>query len=249
MVHASLRRIGPVVDGADGVIDAIREAIGPEGTMLMVLGARDGMAWVNARPESERSALLQGSDPFDAGTTPADPDVGTLAEVFRRRPGTVVSDHPEGRFAAAGPLAHAWLDEVPWDDYFGPGSPLEALVSAHGRVLRMGADPGTTTLLHHAEYLAPLPTKRRVRRHRLMRAPGGPVVRVVECLDDSEGIIDYLPGRDYFADIVEDYLAQGRARLGLVGGARSQLIEAGDLLDFAIPWMTTHLRAPDAWQR
>ncbi len=58
MVHASLRRLGPVRGRADGVIEAILEAVGPGGTMLMILGAADDHAWVNEHPEAERAALL-----------------------------------------------------------------------------------------------------------------------------------------------------------------------------------------------
>ena len=241
MVHASLRSVGPTHGGADGVIDALDAAVGPGGTLLMTLGARDDWGWVNERPEHERAALLRHAVPFDALATPADPDVGVLAEVFRTRPGTVVSDHPEGRFGARGRLAHELVDDVPWDDYYGPGSPLERLVAHHGRVLRLGADLDTVTLLHHAEYLAPVPDKRRVRRHRMVSvADGQPELRVVECLDDSDGIVEH-PGEDYFATIVRAYLATGAARVGLVGAAPSELIDAGDLLRFATTWMGEHL--------
>src|SRR5690606_27402989 len=41
MVHASLRKIGPVQEGANGVIEALDAAVSPGGTLLMVLGARD----------------------------------------------------------------------------------------------------------------------------------------------------------------------------------------------------------------
>ena len=239
MVHASLRKLGPVEGGADGVIEAILGAIAPGGTMLMVLGAADDHAWVNERPETEREALLADAEPFDALRTPASRDVGTLAEVFRRYPGVVVSDHPEGRFVAHGPLAHQLLDEVPWDDYFGPGSPLERLV-AGGRVLRLGADPNTVTALHHAEYCCSVWPKRRVRRHRLVVTSAGPRIRVVECLDDEEGIIDYA-GEDYFADLLHDYLATGRAITGVVGDARAELLDAGDLLAYGVHWMDEHL--------
>jgi aminoglycoside N3'-acetyltransferase len=240
MVHASLRRIGPVERGADGVLDAIGNVLGAEGTMLMVLGALDEHAWVNTRPEAEREALLSEAQPFDAHATPAAPDVGVLAEVFRQRSGTVVSDHPEGRFAAAGPLAHELLDEVPWHDYFGPGSPLER-VAAGGKVLRLGADRNTVTLLHHAEYRCVVAPKRRVRRHRLVRTTdGGSAIRLVECLDDETGIVDY-PGEDYFADLLDDYLATGRARSGTVGGAVAELLDAADLMAFGVRWMDEHL--------
>ena len=65
--------------------------------------------------------VLAGTEPFDAATTPADPDNGVLAEVFRTRPGTRISDHPEGRFGASGPLASVLVDDVPFDHYYGPG--------------------------------------------------------------------------------------------------------------------------------
>lgn len=37
-------------------------------------------------------------DPFDPVTSPADEDIGTLAEVFRERPTTRVNDHAAARF-------------------------------------------------------------------------------------------------------------------------------------------------------
>ena len=224
MVHASLRALGPVDGGPAGVVAALDRVVGPSGTVLMVLGSRDG------------------GEPFDAALTPADPDVGALAEVFRTCPGTFVSDHPEGRFAARGRDAAEFVSEVPWDDYFGPGSPLDRLVRQGGVVLRLGADLDTVTLLHLAEYLADVPGKRRVRRQRLVAAPGGPRLRVVEALDDEHGIVD-VPGEDYFSAIVRTYLAAGRAvATGTVGGAGAELLDAADLLAYGVAWMTAHLR-------
>jgi len=59
MVHASLRALGPVEGGAVGVIDAVLESVGPLGTMVMTLGARDDWAWVNERPEPDRPASVR----------------------------------------------------------------------------------------------------------------------------------------------------------------------------------------------
>jgi len=126
---------------------------------------------------------------------------------------------------------------VPWNDYYGPGSPLERLIEANGKVLRLGADENTVTLIHHAEYLAHVPDKHRVRRHRRVVGPEGPEIRVVECLDDSIGIVDW-PGEDYFATILGDYLAGGRAATGTVGAAGSELIDAADLVAYGARWMT-----------
>ena len=67
MVHASLRAVGPVAGGAAGVLEALGSAVRPSGTLLMNLGARE-------EPDAA----------FDKDRTPADPDVGMLAEVFRQ---------------------------------------------------------------------------------------------------------------------------------------------------------------------
>jgi aminoglycoside N3'-acetyltransferase len=220
MVHASLRRIGPVEGRAAGVVQALDDAVGHHGTVLMNIG-----------PENDEL--------FDPLTTPVDSDIGVLAEVFRTTPGTLVSNHPEGRFGARGHMAARLTQDVPWNDYYGPNSPLERLVKLRGKVLRLGADFESLTVLHYAEYLAPVPAKRRVVRSRQVLGQHGPEVRTIECLDDSDGIVDWS-GPDYFALIVKEYLATQRATRGLVGGAESDLIDAGDLVAFGAAWMGEH---------
>ena len=240
MVHASLRAIGPVDGRAAGVVDALDRAVGEAGTLMMVLGARDDFSWVNEREESEREALLASAEPFDARETPVQPDVGYLAEAFRTHPGTIVTDHPEGRFGARGARASELFENLPWHDYYGPGSPLDRLCLLGGRVLRLGADHETVTLLHYAEYLAPLPSKRRVRRHRRVRRGDSSAIVTVECLDDEHGIAPF-PAGDYFGFLLRDYLTTTDVMRGTVGQARSELIEASSLVEFAVRWMTEHL--------
>jgi aminoglycoside N3'-acetyltransferase len=236
MIHASLRAIGAIEGGAGGVLGALDRAVGPDGTLLMILGAEIAHDYVNHLPEAERAALLADAPPFDAATAPVLPEVGTLAEVFRLRPGTLVTDNPSGRFAARGRRAQELLADAPWHDYYGPGSPLDRFCRIGGRVLRLGASPDTTTVLHFAEYLADVPNKRRVRRHYRVHGPDGPEIRVIECLDDEHGIVDW-PGEDYFATILREYLATGGARQGRVGQAASELIDAADLVRFGADWM------------
>jgi aminoglycoside N3'-acetyltransferase len=240
MVHASLRRLGPVDGGAAGVVAAIEAAVGRDGTILMTIGARDEWSWVNDQPEDAREELLAEAEPFDPLATPAHDDMGVLAEVFRTMPGTRVSHHPEGRFGARGRLADELTRDVPWDDYYGPDSPLARLVEHHGKVLRLGADPNTVTLLHYAEYLARVPDKIRVLRHRRVLGPNGPEVRTVECLDDTLGIVDWP--EDYFPVILAEYLASGAAAQGIVGHASSELLDARDIVAFAARWMTERFR-------
>jgi aminoglycoside N3'-acetyltransferase len=243
-LHVSLRRIGPVEGGALGVIEAVERAIGVDGTLIMILGAANDWDWVNRHPEPERAALLADAEPFDNATTPVLPEVGVLAEVLRTMPGTVVNDHPEGRFAARGRLAHELLEGLPWDDYYGPGSALDRFVAAGGRVLRLGANPDTVSVLHFAEYCADVPDTVRIRRHRTVLGPDGPRIVVVECMDDENGIVpdERQPAEDYFAIILREFLATGRALVGTVGGAVAELIESSDIVDLGAQWMTATLR-------
>jgi aminoglycoside N3'-acetyltransferase len=107
-------------------------------------------------------------------------------------------------------------------------------------VLRLGANPDTTTVLHYAEYLADVPGKRRVRRHYRVMGATGPVTRSVECLDDEFGIVDW-DGEDYFALILKAFLDEGRGLRGRIGNAEAQLVEAKDIVDFGARWMTANL--------
>jgi len=249
MIHASLRKLGLArashgEGGADLILDALDAAVGPEGTLLMVLGTHCPTDWVNEHPREARAALLAGSEPFDHFNAPVLPEVGWLAEAFRRRPGTLVSANPSGRFGGRGGRAAAILADQPWHDYYGPGSPLDRLCAMGGKILRLGASPDTVTALHYAEYLAELPAKRRTRWDYLLEGPEGEPEHVwIDCLDDAHGIVDW-DGEDYFALILKAYLALGRHRAGRVGDADSELIDAADLVRFGARWMERNLAPP-----
>lgn len=219
MVHASLRKVGPVEGRADGLIDALVETLGSDGTVVMVLGA-------------------DADEPFEATETPADvEEMGVLAEVFRTRPETRVGDHAASRYAALGPVAAPLVEGTPLHDYHGPGSVLDRIVEREGQVLRLGADVDSVTLTHFAEYLADVPDKRRVRR-RYVRADTGE--QWIESLDDNDGIRDWDEG-DYFSQILIDFVGRDLAQVGPVGQCQAELIEAKKFVEFATEWMEENL--------
>lgn len=215
MLHVSLRKVGPIEGGAEALIEALIDTIGPSGTLLMMLGA-------------------DLSVPFDVTSTPVDvEEMGVFAEVFRRQPGVRVSDHAAARYGALGPASRALLEPMPLHDYHGFGSVLERFTEAGGMVLRLGADVNTVTLTHYAEYCARLHDKRRVKL-RYVRADTGE--QWVESLDDTDGIRDWPKG-DYFPQIWLDFLAAGHARTGPVGSAVAELFDARKFVHFATDWI------------
>ncbi len=219
MVHASLRKTGPIEGGADTLLDAIVAVLGEEGTILMPLGATEKY-------------------PFSALTSAAHEDMGVLAEVFRQRKQVQVNDHAASRFGALGPQSQRLLEPMPLHDYHGHGSVLSRFTEQGGFVLRLGADTDTVTLTHWAEYLAQIPYKRRVRR-RYIRLDSGE--QWIESLDDCEGIAHWGGGEDYFSQILMDFLTAGKARTGPVGNCTAELFEAQPFVDFAVRWMEENL--------
>jgi aminoglycoside N3'-acetyltransferase len=138
LVHTSFRAIRPVEGGPLGLIDALRDALGPNGTLVMP-------SWSGNDEE-----------PFDSSTTPASPDLGVVADVFWRLPGAVRSSHFFA-FAAAGPLAVRITEgPLPLPPHT-PESPVGRVHDLDGQVLLLGVGHDADTTLHLAELLAGVP--------------------------------------------------------------------------------------------
>jgi aminoglycoside 3-N-acetyltransferase len=63
-------------------------------------------------------------------------------------------------------------------------------------------------------------------------------------MDDGNGIVpdERQPAEDYFAIILREFLATGRAQVGRVGDAHAELLSAAEIVSFGADWMTAHLR-------
>lgn len=236
MVHASFRSVGPVLGGPDALVDAILDVIGPAGTLLsyqdwelgLDIWSADGTVPDELRPDVP---------PFDPATARAAREHGILASTIGTRRGVARSGNPGACVAALGARAEDFTRDHRLDDGYGDGSPLARLVEAGGRVLMVGAPLDTMTLLHHAEASADLPGKRRIRREYPLRGPDGDVVwKWSEEFDTSDPVVDGLDD-DYFATLVEDYLATGAGTRGVVGEAPSVLVDASPITAFAIAWL------------
>ena len=105
LVHTSFRATRPVEGGPLGLIDALRNAVGPSGTVVMP-------SW----PDDD-------DQPFEPSTTPSSPTLGVVADTFWRLP-EVVRAGQFFAFAASGPqAAHITSDPLPLPPH-GPKSPV-----------------------------------------------------------------------------------------------------------------------------
>ena len=69
-----------------------------------------------------------------------------------------------------------------------------------------------------------------------MPGPGGPTWIEFEEFDTGDPVNDALP-MNCFEIIVNDYLASGRVRVGVVGAATATLLDGPTLVAFGIEWL------------
>lgn len=204
LVHTSFRAVRPVEGGPLGLIEALRDVLGPDGTLVMP-------SWTGSDDE-----------PFDPLATPASPDLGVVADSFWRLPGVARRVHPFA-FAAAGPRAERITsDLLPLPPHI-PESPVGRVHDLDGQVLLLGAGHDADTTLHLAELLAGVPY--RTPKHCTVLQDGCPI-RV----DYAEN--DHCCARFALAD--EWLRVRGLQREGRVGYGQARLARARDIVEVAL---------------
>ena len=122
--------------GPEAVIDGLREALGPQGTLLM--------------PALTFERVTPDNPVFDTRHTPS--NVGIIPETFRLRPGTLRSLHPTHSVCAAGPLAAELIEAHAADSTpCGPHSPFRAVAGRGGQILFLGCGLEANTTMHAVE--------------------------------------------------------------------------------------------------
>jgi len=203
LVHTSFRAVRPVEGGPLGLISALREVLGPAGTLVMP-------SWSGNEDEV-----------FDVTRTSVDPDLGIVADVFWRQPGVQRADHLQA-FAAVGPHAAQILaDPLPLPPHI-PASPVGRVHDLDGQVLLLGVGHDANTSLHLAEVMAAVPYGV-PRECTVMR--DGQRVRVQYFEND------HCCARFALAD--EWLRTRKLQREGAVGNARARLMKARDVVAVA----------------
>ena len=204
MVHSALAAFGSVEGGADTVIEALLEAVGPAGTLMM--------------------PAMGGAPIFDVEETRS--NVGEITDRFWRRPDVTRSIHPTHSVAGHGPLVDQIIaGHLDQPSAIGPDSPWGRVAQMdNGFILFLGCDQDRNTLLHAAEDLANgaylntfrrdyYDAERNVKTLVMERFPG--------------------PHRD-FLQLDRLFLEAGAMRVGKIGPAVCRLMKAGEVLDLAV---------------
>jgi aminoglycoside 3-N-acetyltransferase len=128
IVHSSLKSIGWVIGGPVTVVQALIEAISPEGTLIMPTHSSDYSdpePWQNPPARSVTWPIIREHMPaFDTAITPST-YMGIIPEVFRTFPDTRRSYHPTVSFCAFGKHAEQIVSNHSLSYSLGEESPLE----------------------------------------------------------------------------------------------------------------------------
>lgn len=152
LVHSSLSRFGRVEGGAEAVVAAVREAVGPDGTAVFTAITITAPFTEGHLRAAMRGEVERGLPPFDVRTTPT--WAGRIPETFRTQPGVQRSWHPTHSVAAAGPKAAWLLADHHRRPSCGLDSPYERLTRlTEGRVLLLGVSHESNTTMHTFEEL------------------------------------------------------------------------------------------------
>ncbi|QIN82727.1 aminoglycoside 3-N-acetyltransferase [Rubrobacter tropicus] len=243
MVHCRMSALGHVVGGAQTVVLALLDTLGPGGTLVAYTGWQDEPPEdLAALDEEARRIYLEEHPAYDPRVALSRRDHGRVPEALRTWPGARHSGHPEAGVAALGPLAEDVTASHPHDDAYGAGTPYARLVELDGQVAVLGAPLDTVTLVHHAEAVANVPGKRRVSYGMPVTAQdsGGRYWRTFSDIDTSKGALPYehvLGGEDYIEHIARSALAAGEGRSGPAGAGTAYLFEARGLVEHAVDWI------------
>lgn len=206
-VHSSLSRLGHVEGGAETVVDALLDAVAPDGT-VMVPTFNHGRAEV-----------------YDPRCTPS--VSGAVTEALWRRPGAQRSLHPTHPYAALGRDAAYLVAGHLEVDTFARRSPLGKLADLGGSVLLLGIGMQANTAAHIGEWMAHVPCIGFNQAPHRVRLEDGRIIPAWSVVwRDGPCLIEWEP-------LEERMRSRGMIRYGRLGDGELRLMRALDVIETA----------------
>lgn len=240
LVHTSVKALGWIPGGPVAVVQALRDAVGETGTLVVPTQTAtnsDPSAWAHPPvPESWWPVIRDATPGFDPAVTPSE-YMGRVPEVLRTWPGARRSTHPQTSFAALGPLAAEIVAVHDLDSQCGERSPLATLERLQARVLILGAEFGSCTAFHLAEYRVPGAAPLKTDGAAVLTPDGGRAWVTYQDLDLDE---------DDFDRIGEHLLTTGAVLTGRVGEADCHLVDLAFAVETARSWIAANRKTATA---
>lgn len=236
MVHTSLSSLGFVCGGPQIVIEALLETVGVSGTIMMPtqswknLDPTCGVHW--EEPEEWWQTIRDNWPAYDKNITPTN-TMGAVAEMFRKWPGAVRSDHPARSVAAWGKYAEYLTQDHDLSNIFGEGSPVGKLYELDGYVLLIGVGYDKNTSIHLADARAEYPGKHNCTEHSAIMENGKRIWKSYDTL--------FVDGED-FEQIGEAFEAAYPVKKVTLGNAVIRFMKQRDIVDFAVEWIGKNRR-------
>ena len=230
-VHTSLSSLGFICGGPQVVIEALLESVGEEGTIMMPtqtwknLDPATGVHW--EEPEEWWQTIRDNWPAYDKNITPTN-TMGAVAEMFRKWPGAMRSDHPARSVAAWGKHAEYLTSNHDISNIFGEGSPLGKLYELDGYVMLIGTGYDKNTSIHLADVRAEYPGKHNCIEHSAVMENGERVWKAYETL--------FVDGED-FEEIGEAFEKVCPVKKITLGNGMIRLMKQRDIVDFAVKWI------------
>lgn len=213
LVHSSLRSLGHVQGGADAVVDALLEAVTPDGIVAVPTHTASAANSKGNQPDYK-------ANPFHPAKTVS--QTGLITEVLRKRSEAVRSRHPTHSVAAIGRGAEEMVRFHGPDSHFGRHTPYGGLVRRGAKILLIGVKMNANTLIHMIEDLADMPS---LSDNRVVVENDDGTVREIVVHGAPLGHRDFYYRR--FVSKAERALrARGAVTDGKIGAADCMLVDA-----------------------
>lgn len=227
MVHSALKQLGYLINGPIDIVDALRQKLGVNGTLVMPSHTgqlTDPADWRSPPVPSAWVETIRAQMKPLSRWTPIR-GRGMLADYLLTLPEVERSEHPISSIAALGRRARELTAAHPLDESEGLGSPYERLYES-GYILLLGVGLERCTALHYAEFVADCPYLYETN------------VRVLDPSGVGNGrfrkLRKYPGSSELFPKIEAEMVEKGALRLLKVGEYPMRFFRFRDAVDLAV---------------